>query len=74
MYKPKQRISLDEAQIQCAHRVARVSFRASKNKPPHQDVQHQRVRDELLSTEKQAPVAVADYNRCMGFVDSMNHM
>lgn len=24
--------------------------------------------------EKDAPVAVADYNRCMGFVDSMNHM
>jgi len=33
VYKPGQRVSLDEAQIQCAHRVARVSFRAGKNKP-----------------------------------------
>jgi hypothetical protein len=33
VYKCRQNLSLDEAQIQCAHRMARISFRAGKNKP-----------------------------------------
>lgn len=33
VYAPAQHISLDEAQIQCAHRNARISHRAEKHKP-----------------------------------------